>query len=109
MSLLTMPKAFVTGGAGFVGSNVVKRLVAEGYDTFVYDSFVVYIPADPHKQQLNFITRLADVYDRIKVIRGDTLNKDFLRRQLNAIKPDVIVHTASMPLAALAIEHTEEA
>jgi nucleoside-diphosphate-sugar epimerase len=104
-----MPKAFVTGGAGFVGSNVVKRLVAEGYDTTVYDSFVVYIPADPHKRQLNFISRLADVYDQISILRGDTLNKDFLRRQLNAIRPDVIIHTASMPLAALAIQHTEEA
>jgi len=104
-----MPKAFVTGGSGFVGSNVVKQLVREGYETVVYDSFVVYIPADPHKQQFNFVSRLADVYDQIKIIRGDTLNKDFLRRQLNAVRPDIIIHTASMPLAALAVKHTEEA
>lgn len=104
-----MPKAFVTGGAGFVGSNVVKRLVAAGYDTTVYDSFVVYIPLAPDREQFNYLSRLSDVYDKIQIIRGDTLNKDFLRRQLAKIKPDVIIHTASMPLAALAIEHTEEA
>ncbi len=104
-----MPKAFVTGGAGFVGSNIVKKLVAAGYETTVYDSFVVYIPIAPKKEQFNYLSRLSDVYDDIRVIRGDTLNKDFLRRQLTEIKPDVIVHTASMPLAALAIEHTEEA
>jgi UDP-glucose 4-epimerase len=33
-----MSKALVTGGAGFIGSNVVKLLVAEGYDVHVVDN-----------------------------------------------------------------------
>ncbi len=88
-----MPKAFITGGAGFVGSHVVKQLVDHGYDVTVYNSYVVYIPAKPGEEQLNYAVRLAEVFDRIRLIRGDTLSEGFLRRQLNAVKPDVIIHT----------------
>jgi UDP-glucose 4-epimerase len=35
-----MGKALVTGGAGFIGSNVVGLLAAEGYDVVVLDSLV---------------------------------------------------------------------
>ena len=104
-----MKKIFITGGAGFLGSNVVKRLVSEGHDVTVYDSFVIYTKPNPDSTQLNYNLRLQSVFDDIKVIRGDTLNKDYLRRTLNTINPDIIIHMAAMPLAALALEHTEEA
>lgn len=104
-----MSRIMVTGGAGFVGSYIVRRLLRDGHDVTVYDSFVQYMLPDPRQAQPNLALRLHDVVDRIKLVRGDTLNKDFLRRQIVAAKPDVIIHMAAMPLAALAIEHTEEA
>jgi len=55
------------------------------------------------------LIRLADIFDKIELVQGDTLNKDYLRRTLNRIKPDIIVHMASLPLAVVAIEHSEEA
>ena len=33
-----MKKVLVTGGAGFIGSNVSNRLVYEGYDVTVIDN-----------------------------------------------------------------------
>ncbi len=102
-------KIFVTGGAGFLGSQVVKKLISQGHQVTVYDSFVIYSKPNPDLKLLDFNLRLKNVYKKIDLIRGDTLNKDYLRRCLNKIKPEIIIHMAAMPLAALALEHTEEA
>jgi nucleoside-diphosphate-sugar epimerase len=104
-----LSRILVTGGAGFVGSYIVRRLLQLGHEVAVYDSFVQYMRPDPKRSQPNLALRLAEVADDIQLIRGDTLNKDFLRRHVLAFRPDVIIHMAAMPLAALAIEHTEEA
>ena len=32
-------KAFVTGGAGFIGSHIVDRLMKDGHEVIVYDNF----------------------------------------------------------------------
>ncbi len=100
---------FITGGAGFIGSHVVKKLVKEGHKVTVYDSFIVYTKPNSEIKSLDYNERLKDVFNEINLVRGDTLNKDFLRRTLNDLKPDVIIHMAAMPLAALALEQTEEA
>jgi UDP-glucose 4-epimerase len=63
-----MSKALVTGGAGFIGSNVVKLLVAEGYDVHVIDNL-----SSGYRRNLDQFRHLrfmeADVRDEAAVIR----------------------------------------
>tara|TARA_Y100001970_G_C14240841_1_gene864810 strand:+ start:2185 stop:3150 length:966 start_codon:yes stop_codon:yes gene_type:complete len=104
-----MKKVFITGGAGFVGSRVANQFLGNDYKVYIYDTFKQYLIPDPNKEQPNLLIRLADIFEQIELIQGDTLNKDYLRRTLMKIKPDVIVHMAALPLAVVAIEQTEEA
>ena len=104
-----MKKVFITGGAGFVGSRVAYQFLDQNYEVYIYDTFKQYLIPDPTENPPNLLIRLADIFDQIELVQGDTLNKDFLRRTLTKIKPDIIVHMAALPLAVVAIEQTEEA
>lgn len=104
-----MAKVFITGGAGFVGSRVAKLFVDRGDEVFIFDTFKQYLIPNADATPPNLLLRLRGFMDKIELVQGDTLNKDHLRRVLNRIKPDIIIHMAALPLAFMAIEHTEDA
>lgn len=74
----------VTGGAGFVGSNVADRLLANGHEVFIYDNF-----------STGFQEFLADAKKNInfKLIRGDLLDIEFLTKSMSGC--DFIFHCAA--------------
>ena len=59
----------VTGGAGFIGSNIVEALVRKGERVRVLDNFSTGDPAN-----------LAAVKDRVEIIEGDLRDMDAVRR-----------------------------
>ncbi len=62
-----MSKVVVTGGAGFIGSNLCEALVQKGYDVVAYDNFFLGKP-----ENLKGIN--------VKTIRGDILEFDKLNK-----------------------------
>ena len=40
--MVNQETVFITGGAGFLGSYIASKLVAEGYKVVVYDAFIRY-------------------------------------------------------------------
>jgi UDP-glucose 4-epimerase len=55
----------VTGGAGFIGSNLVDRLLAEGHEVTVYDNFST--------GQREFLENARN-FDRFQLVEGDLLD-----------------------------------
>lgn len=71
-------KAFVTGGAGFIGSHIVDRLVKDGHDVTVYDNFST--------GQERFISS----HESIRIIRADVLDLETLKAAMEG--SDFVFH-----------------
>ena len=76
----------VTGGAGFIGTHLVRRLLHEGCDVAVLDNFSSQVHGDA--QELP-----ANLAGEVELFRGDVRNEDVLRRAVE--ERDVIVHLAA--------------
>ena len=66
-------KAFVTGGAGFIGSHIVDHLIAQGAGVTVYDNLTTGFEANLGGHRGN---------PAFQFIRGDILDFDLLARSL---------------------------
>lgn len=73
-------KVFVTGGAGYIGSHVVKMLGEAGHHVLVYDNL-----STGHKQ--------AVLHGDLVV--GDLADSVFLTETLAGFKPDAVLHFAA--------------
>jgi UDP-glucose 4-epimerase len=49
-----MSRVGVTGGAGFIGSNLVERLVEEGHEVVVVDDLSTGLRSNLHGHQIDF-------------------------------------------------------
>ncbi|WPO44297.1 NAD-dependent epimerase/dehydratase family protein [Tardiphaga sp. 42S5] len=77
-------KCFVTGAAGFIGSTLVDRLLADGHSVVGYDNFVT--------GQRRFI-EAALKSANFKLVEADLLNSDALRSAIAGC--DMVFHLAA--------------
>ena len=78
-------RLFITGGAGFIGSRLCERLVADNQVT-VYDSLA--------RNALRHTT--VAQHPNLRVVRGDILDPAALRAAVEAADPDVVLHMAAI-------------
>lgn len=74
-----MRSALVTGGAGFIGSHVVDRFLAEGWRVTVVDNFDPFY--DPEIKRRNVAGHLED--RNFELVEADIREMDALRSGLS--------------------------
>ena len=74
----------VTGGAGFIGSHIVHRLVRDGQKVRVLDNL-----ATGHREKLD------DIVSRIDFVEGDVRDEPTVRNAMRDVT--VIIHLAAQP------------
>ncbi len=79
-----MERFLVTGGAGFIGSNICKRLVSQGCFVRVIDNLLT-----------GKKSNLADIMGKIEFIEADMGDKDAARKAMKSI--DVVLHQGALP------------
>jgi len=89
-----MKKILITGGAGFIGSNIVDSLLEKNYRVIVYDNF-----SSGTMENLNHIK------DKIEIIEGNILDYEKLKNSMKEC--DYVSHHAAQLEIFLALDEPE--
>jgi len=87
-----MEKFLVTGGAGFIGSNICKRLVSQGCFVRVVDNLLT-----------GKKSNLADIIDKIEFIQADMGDEDVARSAMKDI--DFCLHQGALPSVPRSVDN----
>ena len=74
-----MKKIFITGGAGYVGSALVPKLLSLGYEVTVYDLMI-------------YGEQVLDNHKNLKIVKGDIRDQKLLNQLIP--ENDVVIHLA---------------
>ena len=76
----SQPRWLVTGGTGFLGSHIARRLIADGIHPVLFD--IAALPPDDD-----------DIKDQVTVIDGDVQDREAIRAALEGVSH--VIHTAA--------------
>lgn len=77
-------RILVTGGAGFIGSHIVNRLIADGSEVTIFDNF-----SSGKMQNLEDVTNK----ERLNIIKGDVCDTEMVRSALK--DTEAVFHEAA--------------
>lgn len=85
-------RVLVTGGAGFIGSHLIDKLLAQGDEVTVLDNFNDYY--DPSNKRINIQEHLKN--KNYRIVEGDLRDDASLGKVFQSAPFDSVVHLAAM-------------
>src|SRR5690348_10374756 len=76
-------KVLITGGAGFVGSHLADRLLAQGHEVLVIDNYATGRPDN------------LTAHAKLTVVTGTIADEALVKDTFAAFMPEVVVHAAA--------------
>jgi len=81
-------KILVTGGAGFIGFHLSKRLLSDGFEVIGYDNLNDYYDVNLKYARLEILKN----YEKFTFIKGDLADKDAVFSVFTEHKPEIVVN-----------------
>jgi len=78
-------KIFLTGGAGFIGSQIIKRL-CHNNEIFIFDNLT--------RNSIKYTSLLGK--KNVNLIKGDILDYSYLKKTVDSLKPNIVIHLAAI-------------
>ena len=88
--------SLVTGGAGFIGSELVRQLLEDGEKVIVYDNF-----------SFGRRSNLPE-HKNLEVVEGDIVDIEGLQRAFDKYSPSKVFHLAALHFIPYCIKHPQE-
>jgi nucleoside-diphosphate-sugar epimerase len=87
-------KVLVTGGAGFIGSHLVDRLLGEGFEVTILDDF-----STGQMQNISYHRNLEEFH----LVRGDVRDIGLVKKVVEDV--DAVFHEAALVDVSLSIKN----
>ena len=86
-----MTTVLVTGGAGFIGSNIVEDLISQDYNVKILDDF-----STGNDQNI------SEFRDKVELIKGSIIDVEAVKKAVKNV--DYISHQAALPSVTRSVE-----
>ena len=93
----------VTGGAGFIGSNLAEGFLRHGHNVVVLDNLDPYYDLGIKEHNLGICRETGD--DRFEFVKGSTTDEDLVEDVISTNDVDVIFHQASKAGVRTSVEN----
>src|SRR3546814_227327 len=87
---------FLTGAAGFIGSNTAEALLKQGHQIVGFDNLAPVYSVDKKLDNLEQVRKAEKKRDQFRLVQGDLRDGDAVLHALSSLTFDAIIHLGAL-------------